>query len=121
MKEQGLSLTQMKKFQQYIRGEFGSKSVEARAHQKLVKITHEMDDHYEATDEEFIEKEDGIPNTIERTLVVVKDSSEFIYHLHKKLDLDIHESQIKVGFDYGGECLKVSVRYKSEVKSPDAT
>ena len=41
------------------------------------------------------------------TLVVVKDSTEVIYHLHEKLGLEIHDTTIKVGFDYGGECLKV--------------
>ena len=42
-----------------------------------------------------------------RTLVTVKDATETIYHLHEQLGLEIHETSVKVGFDYGGECLKV--------------
>ena len=100
----------MEKFQKYMRGTFGRKSVEPYAQKKLVKLTHEMDDFYEATDQEFVDIENKVPKTINRTLIVVKDSSEVIYHMHEKVGLDIHDSSIKVGFDYGGECLKVSAR-----------
>ena len=40
-------------------------------------------------------------------LSVVKDSTELIYHVHEKHDLDIHDTNVKVGFDDGGGCLKV--------------
>ena len=32
-----------------------------------------------------------------------------IFHLHDKLALDIHDTLVKIGFDYGGECLKIAV------------
>ena len=38
---------------------------------------------------------------------MVKDSTEVIFHLHGKLGLDIHDTKVKAGFDYGGECLKI--------------
>ena len=106
MKEHGYSLKQMKTFQRYIRGTFGPKSVETYAQEKLVKVTHEMDDFFEAKDHEFVEIDNKVQKTVTRTLVVVTDTTELIYNLHEKLNLDVHESTIKVGFDYGGECLK---------------
>ena len=109
MKDNGYSINQMITFQHYIRGQFGIDSVEPYINEKLAKFTHEMDDFYEATDQEFEEKDNNITKTITRTLVVVKDSSELIYHLHEKLDLDIHDTSLKLGFDDGGECLKVSL------------
>ena len=108
MKEKGLSLKHMESMQTYIRGVFGRKSVEPYAQKKLVKMTHEMDEYYEVEDREFVEIENKVPKPILRTLVVVKEASEIIYDLHNKLDLDIHDSYMKVGFDYGGECLKAS-------------
>ena len=110
MKESGCSLNQMETFQKFIRGQFGPKSIEPNAQKKIAKMTHEMDDFFEAEDHEFVEIENKVPKTIKRTLVVVKDSSELIYHMHEKLDLDIRDSTIKVGFDYGGECLKVGAK-----------
>ena len=38
---------------------------------------------------------------------MVNDTTETIYYLHEKLGLEIHDTSVKVGFDYGGECLKV--------------
>ena len=73
----------------------------------MVATTHSLDDLFVANDTEFIEKDNQVPNTITRTLVVVSDVSEVIYHLHEKLDIDIRESTVKIGFDYGGDCLKV--------------
>ena len=70
-------------------------------------MTHDLDDFYEASNESFEESDNKVTKIVTRTLVVVKDSSETIYHLHDKLDLDIHDTTIKGGFDYGGECLKV--------------
>ena len=118
MKEQGYSLNQMEAFQKYIRGTFGRKSVEPYAQKKLVKMTHHMDEHFEATDEEFVDIENKQPKTIKRTLVVVSDASETIYDLHEELGLDIHDSSIKVGFDYGGECLKVSEKEYTSAHNP---
>ena len=40
---------------------------------------------------------------------MVKDSTELIFHLHEKMGLDVHDTHLKVGFDYGGECLKVGL------------
>lgn len=110
MRDTGHSLTQMETFQTFLRWTYGRDAVESYAQKKLVKMTHEMDDFFEATDQEFEEKEkdDKVSKTVTRTLIVVKDSSEVIYHLHEKLNLDIHDSNIKLGFDDGGGCLKVS-------------
>ena len=73
----------------------------------MEKATHSLDEYFEAKDVEFIEKDNQVPQTVNRTLVVVTDVTEFIYHLHEKLELDVHDTTIKIGFDYGGECLKV--------------
>ena len=37
----------------------------------------------------------------------MKDSTEFIIHIHNKLELDIHDTSVKVGFDDGRGCLKI--------------
>ena len=72
-------------------------------------MTHDLDDHFEVTDEEFEEIDNKVSKMVTRTLVVVKDASEFIYEFHEKRNLDIHETYVKAGFDYGGECLKLKV------------
>ena len=113
MKDHGYSMNQMRTIQQYIRGTFGMESVESRAQEKLVEMTHELDEYFEARDEEFEEKDNKVSRTITRTLIVVTDTSEFILHLHEKLERDIHDTNVKAGFDYGGQCLKVRTIHSS--------
>ena len=57
MKKHGYSLRQMETFQTYMRGTYGTDAVESYAQKKLSKITHEMDEFFEAHDEEFVESD----------------------------------------------------------------
>ena len=57
MKEQNLSLRQIQAFEKFVRGTFGRKSVEAGAHQKIVEATHQLDEFFEAEEQEFVEKD----------------------------------------------------------------
>ena len=66
MNKHGYSFRQMMALQTFIRGTFGKKSVESHAQKKLVKTTHGLDDFYEATDQEFVEKVNKVSKTVTR-------------------------------------------------------
>ena len=66
MKKEGFSLAQMKRLQSYNRKTYGKKSVEPHAHKTLVQTTHQFDDFLEATDEQFVEKDNKVLKTVTR-------------------------------------------------------
>ena len=66
MKEENLSLRQMQAFEKYLRGTLGRKTVEPNAHQKIVESTHQLDEFFEADDQDFVEKDANTTHKITR-------------------------------------------------------
>ena len=120
MKDYNLSMNQLKKEQQFIRGIFGRKSVEAHAGIKIAEATHEMDRFFDVKRMEFTEKDGKTFKKIERPVVYVKDITELICYVLKKNDMEEEKTMLKIGIDDGQGFLKICILFINKEKNEAA-
>ena len=106
MKNKSLCLSQMKHLMQFIRKRFGRCSVEKHARDKLVEYSHQLDKFFDLVELNFLDK-DG--QTLTRKVPVVNDVEELLRTMHDKMELDIHDTFLKIGIDAGHGSLKVII------------
>ena len=98
MQKQNFSFNQIKKEQKFVRKIFGTKSVEAHSHKKVVEATHHLDNFFEVKTMEFTEKVGKSEfKKVEKPVVVVKDANALFQYLHEKMDLDGGHTTVQNG------------------------
>lgn len=108
MQECGLSMSQMLRYEKFIRGVFGRGALEPRVHEKIIESSHEFDDFFDVATMEFELKEKNKDATlVKRPVVYVQDAKDFIQNLHGKMSLDMEKTFLKVGIDNGQGFLKM--------------
>ena len=107
MREQNMSLRQIRKEQQFIRSIFGRASVEAKSHLKIIDATHQMDRFFAVKRMEFTEKDGDTVKKIQRPVVYVIDPKELFRYLYEKNNFDEETMFLKIGIDDGQGVLKI--------------
>ena len=98
----------MKHFTQFIRKQFGRFAVEKLAQDKIVEYSHQLDKHFDLAKLEFV---DGEGQAVTKQVPVVNNVTELVYDIHEKMNLDIHETFLKIGIDGGHGSLKVCPKH----------
>ena len=114
MKNKSLCLSQMKNFTQFIRQHFGRLSVEKYAQNTCIQYSHQLDDYFELVKLDFLDSEG---QSVTKEIPIVTDPIDLVHCLHDKMDLDIHETFLKVGIDAGHGSLKVNSCMSSFIAS----
>ena len=104
MRHKSLCISQMKNLTAFIRHHFGKLSVEKYANDTMFQHSHQLDEYFELVNLDFLDS-DG--QSVTKSVPIVTDPSGLINFLHKKMELDIHETYLKVGIDAGHGSLKV--------------
>ena len=106
MRTKSLCLEQMKNLSKFIRKHFGKFSVEDYTEEKIADFSHQLDDHFELVELEFIDSNGSI---VTKRVPVVNDPTDLVHCLHEKMGLDTNETFLKVGIDAGHGSLKVKL------------
>ena len=106
MRKENLSISAMRRYDQSIKKGISKNSVEKGAARKVESLTH-SEDHFFHTCLVKMNGGNGVMET--KSLVVVKDVTDYVLHSHAIRNLDIHETELKIGIDSGQSFLKVCV------------